>query len=98
MTPQAEPKPKGRAWLALLPLAFFLALAALFMSQLMSGKDNSVVPSALIGARTVAQLEDSLAALRRLEFSEEELARIDGLAWDAGIDIWRASSSIDAVE
>ena len=54
MTPQAEPKPKARAWLALLPLAFFLALAALFMSQLMSGKDNSVVPSALIGAQAPA--------------------------------------------
>jgi len=54
VTPQAEPKPKARAWLALLPLAFFLALAALFMSQLMSGKDNSVVPSALIGAQAPA--------------------------------------------
>jgi len=54
VTPQAEPKPKGRAWLALLPLGFFLALAALFMSQLMSGKDNSVVPSALIGAQAPA--------------------------------------------
>jgi L-glyceraldehyde 3-phosphate reductase len=56
------------------------------------------VTSALIGARTVAQLEDSLAALRGLEFSEAELARIDELAGDAGIDIWRGSSSIAAVE
>ncbi len=52
------------------------------------------VTSALIGARTVAQLEDSLAALRGLDFSEEELVRIDELALDAGIDIWRGSSSI----
>lgn len=51
MTPQAEPAPRRRAWLALLPLVAFLALAALFMTQLMSGKDNSVVPSALIGAQ-----------------------------------------------
>lgn len=50
MTPQAEPKSKRRAWLALLPLAAFLALAGLFMSQLLSGRDASVVPSALIGA------------------------------------------------
>ena len=52
------------------------------------------VTSALIGARTVGQLEDSLAALRGLAFSEDELARIDGLAHDAGIDIWKGSSSI----
>jgi L-glyceraldehyde 3-phosphate reductase len=54
------------------------------------------VTSALIGARTVEQLEDSLGALARLDFSDEELARIDALAADAGIDIWRASSSIEA--
>ena len=52
------------------------------------------VTSALIGARTVEQLEDSLAALRGLEFGDEELARIDGLAGDAGINIWSASSSV----
>ncbi len=56
------------------------------------------VTSALIGARTVAQLEDPLAALRGLEFSEGELARIDELARDAGIDIWRGSSSVRALE
>jgi cytochrome c biogenesis protein CcmG/thiol:disulfide interchange protein DsbE len=50
VTQQAEPAVKRRAWLALLPLAAFLALAALFMSQLLSGRDTSVVPSALIGA------------------------------------------------
>jgi L-glyceraldehyde 3-phosphate reductase len=54
------------------------------------------VTSALIGARTVGQLEDSLAALRGLEFRGEELARIDELAGDAGINIWQASSSIEA--
>lgn len=54
------------------------------------------VTSALIGARTVAQLEDSLGALRNLHFSSEELARIDRLATDAGIDIWKASSSVTA--
>jgi len=45
-----EPAAKPRAWLALLPLAAFLALAAVFLSQLLSGRDASVVPSALIGA------------------------------------------------
>ena len=46
------------------------------------------VTSALIGARTVAQLEDSLAAVKRLDFAPEELAAIDTHAVDGGIDIW----------
>ena len=49
------------------------------------------VTSALIGARTVEQLEDSLGALRKLEFSDEELTAIDQLATDGGIDIWKQS-------
>lgn len=40
---------RRRGWLALLPLALFLALAAIFLTQLVSGRDSSVVPSALIG-------------------------------------------------
>jgi L-glyceraldehyde 3-phosphate reductase len=50
------------------------------------------VTSALIGARNVAQLEDSLGALRGLEFSDEELEQIDRHAVEAGINIWKASS------
>jgi len=52
------------------------------------------VTSALIGARTVAQLENSVAATHNLTFSEEELAKIDHYASDAGIDIWRSSSTL----
>jgi L-glyceraldehyde 3-phosphate reductase len=51
------------------------------------------VTSALIGASSVAQLEDSLGALGGLDFSDEELARIDRHAVDAGIDLWAASRS-----
>ncbi|MBM3126192.1 MAG: L-glyceraldehyde 3-phosphate reductase [Chloroflexi bacterium] len=40
------------------------------------------VTSALIGASTVRQLEDSLAALKHLDFNEEELARIDEVLGD----------------
>jgi L-glyceraldehyde 3-phosphate reductase len=54
------------------------------------------VTSALIGARTVGQLEDSLGSLRNLGFASDELARIDQLATDGGIDIWSASSAIKA--
>jgi L-glyceraldehyde 3-phosphate reductase len=50
------------------------------------------VTSSLIGARTVEQLEDSLGALRNLDFSDEELAEIDGHAVEAGINLWKASS------
>lgn len=40
----------GRRWLAILPFAVFMALAGIFLFQLLSGRDASVVPSALIGA------------------------------------------------
>ncbi|KRG40941.1 aldo/keto reductase [Stenotrophomonas panacihumi] len=52
------------------------------------------VTSALIGARTVAQLDDSLDAVKRLDFSAEELAAIDRHAGDGHVDIWRVSSGI----
>jgi L-glyceraldehyde 3-phosphate reductase len=51
------------------------------------------VTSALIGASSVAQLEDSLGALKRLDFSDDELATIDRYAVEAGINIWAASSA-----
>jgi len=51
------------------------------------------VTSALIGASSVAQLDENLGALERLEFSSEELAAIDSHAVEAGINIWSASSS-----
>src|SRR5919108_293423 len=51
------------------------------------------VTSSLIGARSVAQLEDSLGALRGLAFSDDELAQIDRHAVEAGINLWAPSSS-----
>ena len=50
------------------------------------------VTSALIGASSVEQLDDSLGALENLEFADDELAAIDRDAVDAGINIWAASS------
>ncbi|MBB4066594.1 L-glyceraldehyde 3-phosphate reductase [Gellertiella hungarica] len=50
------------------------------------------VTSALIGARNVAQLDDSLDALNNLTFTAEELAEIDAHARDGGIDLWRGVS------
>ncbi len=49
--------------------------------------------STLIGASSVAQLEDSLGALRMLDFSDDELAEIDRYATDGGINIWSRSST-----
>jgi len=51
------------------------------------------VTSVLIGASSVAQLEENLAAAGRSDFTEEELAAIDRDAVDAGINIWAASSA-----
>src|SRR4051794_29129635 len=51
------------------------------------------VTSALIGASSVKQLDENLAALENLEFSDEELAQIDRHAVDAGINIWAQSSA-----
>jgi L-glyceraldehyde 3-phosphate reductase len=50
------------------------------------------VTSALIGASSVKQLEANVAALDKLDFSEEELAEIDQYATEADINIWAASS------
>jgi L-glyceraldehyde 3-phosphate reductase len=51
------------------------------------------VTSALVGASSVTQLEDSLGALRNLEFADDELRRIDEHAVESGIDLWRASAT-----
>jgi L-glyceraldehyde 3-phosphate reductase len=51
------------------------------------------VTSALIGASSVRQLEENLAAVNGPELSAGELQAIDRDAVDAGINIWSASSS-----
>jgi L-glyceraldehyde 3-phosphate reductase len=53
------------------------------------------VTSALIGARTVEQLDNSLDAVHNLDFSAEELAEIDSHATDGSLDLWKVSSSIE---
>jgi L-glyceraldehyde 3-phosphate reductase len=50
------------------------------------------VTSALIGASSVRQLEENLAAAGHSSFTAEELAVIDQQAVDAGINIWATSS------
>ena len=50
--------------------------------------------SVLIGASSVAQLEDNVGALGNLEFTAEELAEIDEHArTEEDVDLWRLSSA-----
>jgi L-glyceraldehyde 3-phosphate reductase len=51
------------------------------------------VTSSLIGASSVQQLDENLAALDNLEFTDDELATIDQHAVDAGINLWSSSSA-----
>ena len=51
------------------------------------------VTSALLGASSVAQLEDNVAALGNLAFDDQELAEIDRHATEAGINLWASSSN-----
>jgi L-glyceraldehyde 3-phosphate reductase len=53
---------------------------------------DSRVTSTLIGASSVAQLEENVGALDRLDFTDDELAEIDRHATDSGINIWASSS------
>ena len=49
--------------------------------------------SLVIGASSVAQLEDNVAALDRLDLTADELAEIDRHAADADVNLWSRSSS-----
>ena len=55
---------------------------------------DPVVASTLIGASSVAQLDENLGALDNLDFSSAELSSIDEYATEAGIDLWRSSSDL----
>ncbi|HEY5817671.1 MAG TPA: L-glyceraldehyde 3-phosphate reductase [Mesorhizobium sp.] len=50
------------------------------------------VTSALIGASSVAQIEDCVAALAKRDFNDAELAEIDTHAREADINLWAASA------
>src|SRR4051812_8193364 len=49
--------------------------------------------STLVGASSVEQLEDNVAALSHLDLTEEELAEIDRYATESDVNIWARSSS-----
>jgi L-glyceraldehyde 3-phosphate reductase len=47
------------------------------------------ITSALIGARNVEQLDNSLDAVKQLEFTDAELKEIDRYAQEGSIDLWK---------
>jgi len=51
------------------------------------------VASALVGASSVEQLDDSLGALDHLAFEPAELAEIDTFAVEGGVNLWAESSN-----
>jgi L-glyceraldehyde 3-phosphate reductase len=53
------------------------------------------VTTTLVGASSVAQLNDTAAAVGNLSFSSEELAEIDQFALEGELDLWREQSRID---
>lgn len=50
------------------------------------------VTSVLIGASSIGQIEENIAATARIQFSPEELERIDQFAVESEINLWAASS------
>ncbi len=45
-----------------------------------------------MGASSIEQLEQNLAALQKPDFGEAELEEIDRYATDSGLNLWAASS------
>jgi len=54
---------------------------------------DPLVASALVGASSVAQLDDNLAALEHLAFEPAELAEIDRFAVEGDVNLWAPSSN-----
>jgi L-glyceraldehyde 3-phosphate reductase len=54
------------------------------------------VTTALVGARNVQQLDDSLDAVKNLKFTNAELVEIDRYAVDGSIDLWKGAREVMA--
>ena len=52
---------------------------------------DSRITSALIGARNVEQLDNSLDAIKSLDFTQAELDAIDQHAKEGDIDLWKGA-------
>ncbi|WP_144412257.1 L-glyceraldehyde 3-phosphate reductase [Corynebacterium uterequi] len=67
-------------------------LAQLALAWVLRDQGANTVTSTVIGASSVAQLDSNLDALGNLDFSAEELAEIDAIAHDAGINQWAGAT------
>jgi L-glyceraldehyde 3-phosphate reductase len=65
------------------------SLAQMALSWVLRRKE---VTSVLIGASSLTQIEENLAATKAPAFTDDELAKIDGFAVDSNINLWAASS------
>lgn len=50
--------------------------------------------SVVVGASSVAQLRENVAALEHLDFEDHELREIDPWAVESGVDLWRAQAEL----
>ena len=65
------------------------SLAQMAIAWILRDQDKgSSVTSALVGASSVRQLEDTLAAINNLGFTAEELTAIDEFAVESDINLW----------
>ena len=55
--------------------------------------NNRAITSALIGVRTVKQLNENIDALNNLEFSKSELDKLNQKAREGDINLWAPSSA-----
>ena len=68
-------------------------LAQMALSWVLRKHENDTcVTTALIGARNSAQILDCISCINNLEFSSEELEKINYFAIESGINIWSESS------
>ncbi|MGQ4575696.1 aldo/keto reductase [Dermabacteraceae bacterium P7006] len=69
------------------------SLAQMAISWVLRDQGDASLTTALIGASSVAQLEDSLAAAQNLDFTAQELAAIDEHAVESGINLWQRATA-----
>ena len=64
------------------------SLAQMAIAWVLREQADGQVTTALVGASSPQQLEDSVGAVHHLSFTPEELESIDRLATDSDINIW----------
>lgn len=68
-------------------------LAQMAIAWVLRPQETGQVTSALVGASSARQIEDSARAVKHLDFTQDEVRRIDELVTDAGINIWGAATA-----